>query len=642
MRSPTLSVVFTLILFAGCRQPEVMQGKSAGAPGTDAGAAPSGAEIVAADLLAWSAPVNGLAARVESAAPDLSVAGYTEALFVRLHNVGTTSLRVPTSAPLKSGGADVFELYVEADGRWRRQRWRRPPESGVTLDETGNAGVRPPVTLAPGESVLCQLVGDLHDGLSKAAAIRIALNQPAGEGGDWTGRLELPPYPVRVQPTRLATGSVPCPEQLPEFSRIPFSGGNISFVESLFRRYVYSNSQLLRQLRLYQPAGVAAILGRRLAAEADEQFNIFLAAVAADAGSDAGRTALLAHLHKADFTVANSSLHGLGYLLHDGVGVWAVDAALAALTDTRQTTRLDMDGIVQRSMPISWLADEYADLSYQLVSMKCRRAVPVLIGMIKGTKGLRHPIWALGALGDPQAIPVLIDVAKANVPELEIGIAGLSPENFERAAAALGALKAKEAVPLLAEHACYYQVIEALEAIGDPAALPVLREVAAGKVKQVRGADAKSNADCVAYAKIALASLEPGDPIPRLCKLVSDMSLGEFERRAVVWRLGQRRDARVVPHLVTAAKSDPSGAVVDNAIAVLAEFRTKEAIAGLIDCFDADFAGKSNWKYAHQPEMFRENIAASLRAITGQTFGPDKRRWAEWWKSSGRKVPALP
>ena len=117
--------------------------------------------------------------------------------------------------------------------------------------------------------------------------------------------------------------------------------------------------------------------------------------------------------------------------------------------------------------------------------------------------------------------------------------------------------------------------------------------------------------------------------------MLNDKSLGEFQRRTVVWRLGNCRDPRAVPLLIRTIKSDPSGSVVNQAITVLAAFKSQEAVQGLIECFDADFRGKSDWKRAYKSAMFRENIAESLRAITGQSFGPDKEEWLKWWQEKG-------
>jgi hypothetical protein len=80
--------------------------------------------------------------------------------------------------------------------------------------------------------------------------------------------------------------------------------------------------------------------------------------------------------------------------------------------------------------------------------------------------------------------------------------------------------------------------------------------------------------------------------------------------------------------------------VVDNAIRVLSVFRHPQAVSALIECFDADFKGKTNWKYAYKPEMFRKHVADSLKEITGKDFGVDKKRWLKWWREEAKgKLP---
>jgi hypothetical protein len=80
---------------------------------------------------------------------------------------------------------------------------------------------------------------------------------------------------------------------------------------------------------------------------------------------------------------------------------------------------------------------------------------------------------------------------------------------------------------------------------------------------------------------------------------------------------------------------------VNQAIVVLGSFRHRAAVEGLIESFDRDFTGKSDWKRAYTPEMVREHIAESLRAITGQTFGPDKQQWLKWCQANGKQIGEL-
>lgn len=147
-----------------------------------------------------------------------------------------------------------------------------------------------------------------------------------------------------------------------------------------------------------------------------------------------------------------------------------------------------------------------------------------------------------------------------------------------------------------------------------------------------------TDAACVAAARIALATLKEGDPIPRYCELLGDRSPDGYPRSQVVCRLGERPDPRAIPHLLRAIRTDPDGGVVDSAIDVLAGFSHPDAVAGLIACFGAEFAGKDNGKAAYAPEMFQDHIAESLRKLTGENFGPDPVAWGRWWDAEGRRT----
>ena len=69
-------------------------------------------------------------------------------------------------------------------------------------------------------------------------------------------------------------------------------------------------------------------------------------------------------------------------------------------------------------------------------------------------------------------------------------------------------------------------------------------------------------------------------------------------------------------------------------MALMKADRFPEAIDALIECFDAKFDGKGDWKRAYTPEMFRERIAKSLTRLTGQNFPADKKQWETWWQAN--------
>jgi len=81
--------------------------------------------------------------------------------------------------------------------------------------------------------------------------------------------------------------------------------------------------------------------------------------------------------------------------------------------------------------------------------------------------------------------------------------------------------------------------------------------------------------------------------------------------------------------------------VVNQAITVLGLFKYKAAVDALIDSFDADFRGKSDWRRAYNPGMFRENIATSLNQLTGQKIGAEKQAWLKWWNTHRDAITGL-
>ena len=201
-------------------------------------------------------------------------------------------------------------------------------------------------------------------------------------------------------------------------------------------------------------------------------------------------------------------------------------------------------------------------------------------------------IEALGEIGDERAIPVVLKALRDTQGD-QLSNGGSAAYPFLCAAEAAGKLKARGAEPMLLKHLDDWQVVESLEGIGDPAVVPALEAmIAVRRGPQVEGGVAIIEMNCVASAKIAVATLKEGDPVQRYCELLTDPSLGRWPRCEVVRRLGDRADPWAVPYLVKAVKSDPEGEVASEAITALGAFKYKTAVEGLIECFDADFTGK--------------------------------------------------
>jgi len=501
------------------------------------------------------------------------------------------------------------------------------------------------ISLAPGQEAVVYLSGKEDPILAKAAGIRIVLRQNAATApkGGWLGTVATPPVAARRDenmPNKL-TDNLPFPAFYPDLDPKGFTGGNMSGNEPAVRQLWIPNQPLLAALNRFDADGVRQEFERRMVTENDEPMKILLASVAAGNGSQAAALYLLELMQGTDYNTAQNVfaiLARLVYHFDERQPEWLLAMVEAALSDGRYATgRRNWAG---SPVTLSYMADEDARLALALGQVKCRQAVPFLMEMVRRTKS-RMPIMALGDMGDPRSIPTLLDIVKTTGKTAKDDASGngLSPENFARAVAALADLKAADAVPELLDYAGFPDVIKALEKIGDRRAVPVLRALVENEGRIIRDGKSiypKVAAERLVHAKIALASLDDGDAVPRLAALLGDKSFGEFDRREVVWRLGERADPRAIPLLIKAIHTDPSGAVVNQAITVLAFFKYKVAVAGLIECFDADFKGKNDWKRAYEPGMFQDNIAESLRAITGRSTGTDKKQWLEWWQNDGQ------
>lgn len=602
----------------------------------------------------WSEPVAGLATRVVDF--DWSPYGGTVVL-VGLKNVSAKPMVVPLAHPALPPPSGLFEVQTRTgETEWQTVKSFRSPDKLdliAPIDggrRSGKEHSPPPrtATLEPGQEAVVYLSGSGDSMTTATTAVRVIFRQTPESG--WQGTVITPAVPVDREddaPSAMP-GQLKFPARFPDLSpngADSINGpGNVPEVSRLH----LANCTLLNSLAFYQPDGVRVEFERRMAAEKNMPMKLLLATVATWHGSQPAAMHLLEMMKVTDYDTVVNVHRALRMLASQSDGPpqpWLLEMLKAALSDERHVTGLkNTRWATGTHFTIDYLADEDADLALVLGHWKCREAVPFLLDQVRA-KPSRMRIMALGAIGDERAIPVLIDIVTAHGKEAEQkkGI-GLSPEIFSRAIEALGNLKAAAAVPVLLEYRRFPEVIEVLERIADRRALPAFRELASNEgqlLKDGKEVDPDLAKERLVKVKIALASLEEGDAIPRLCALLGDKSFGEFDRREVVWRLGNRPDPRAVPFLVNAIKTDPSGSVVNQAITVLAEFKFKVAVEGLIGCFDANFAGKNDWKRAYEPEMFQKNIASSLRKITGRKFGAERKPWQEWWQKEGPTVEGL-
>ncbi len=449
----------------------------------------------------------------------------------------------------------------------------------------------------------------------------------------------------QINSAALAAGTtalVPIPADFPELSQQETISANSIDVDydSSFTNLATTNAKLLHSLSAYTPDSVATLFTTRMFHASNIHMMLLLAAIAAKHGSDQGRDLILAASRYTDYSITRSRLSALGYLVYSkNPPDWVIDAIHQALADTRQASGYTSFGQFVKGIEVSRLANHLID---GLGNAKNPKSVPVLIEIAKGTQSSPEAVAALGIIGDPRGIPICLELLQREIQMIKKEPQSHSAPS-EELLRSLGKLKAKEAVPILLAYLYSDDVIAALGEIGDPSAIAPLQAIVAanGIVDPDPYTWEKRFQKRSFAARMALIKLEPGDPAPKWIAVLQDQSLESTQRRAAVWELGNHPDPRAIPPLIAAINTDPDGAVVNQAITVLTAYPYKLAVAGLIDCFDADFKGKSDWKRAYKPEMFAANIGDTLHTLTGQNFGPDQAQWAKWWAAEGMTLESL-
>jgi HEAT repeat protein len=541
---------------------------------------------------------------------------------------------------------DWFE--VSAPGYYQFHFEFDPAQLGLAMDEKIGGGVYFGFVLGkePRRPTFEELNREIpaFGGLQNATRLRTLIQQSIDEE-KYSGT-NRPAGPSQKQ-------GAPAP--LPTLNYTPFMGDNMSGMESEVVQLSIPNAAFLDGLKNYDKRNARRMLETLLRREKVLPMKLLLSAAAMSNGSATAAFFVLDCMTNTDYTVARNTQDALAMALNHSrtnPPPWLVEMACAALSDDRYMTGLQnarIDGATNvlssdTIIKMSYSADENADLTRALGYSHCTNAVPFLIEMVTKTDGRRGPVMALGTLGDPRAIPILIELVKRKGPSLKQEKGWVLSDAFLRPVEALGNLRAKEAVPALLDYVQFPDVIEALQAIEDPSAIGPLQKLIENNgaiEKPGVSNDPEFQQKRVAAAKIAAASLDPDNRTLKLCQLLAEPSFDQYQRRSVVWALGNHPDSQAIPFLATAIKTDKSGAVVNQAITILAEFKYKAAVDALVDSFDADFQGKQDWKRAYEPKMFRDNIAQTLTHLTGQQFPADKQQWQAWWNSHRDSTPSL-
>jgi hypothetical protein len=592
---------------------------------------------------------------------------------------------VPMGNPGGEKTAPLFDVYVQQGASpWRRitennrySAYHSPPSESQARSraedsrrsqlqgrQDGPPTDRPWVTLQPGEDCIAVVTGYDAKDSGEAKNLKAVLRQSdAGVPGRWSGAIETPSLPTGLSEEQYRTlqAASPFPSHFPPLSH-DYSGTisrspDASLVELLHG----PNQPLIDMLRLYEPSGVCREFERRMRAEKVIPMKLLLASIAAPTGSEDAARFLLETMKDTDYSTVVDLHYALWIACWNYANTpmsrqeseppdWLVELLLTVLSDNRFVTGLEKANWAEgTSFKVS--SCETGALVSTLGETKFCKAVPLLLDLAKKRCGdWELAIMALGEIGDRRVIPALIELLKTTGTKIQYtkdgGFDGDDDTRaFAATAFALRKLKAREAVSLLLKYVEYPEIIGCLGDIGDQHAVPALRELVAAKGRIVQNGkplspelESKRTFD----AKLALARLDDKNGCARLGEMLSDRSLEPTQRREVLHWLVLRAAPQAIPALVELVKTSSDHYAISEAILSLSEFKYKEAVEGLIECFDVKFKSEDVDKGERvTPATYCNQIARSLQTITGQPFGADKQQWIRWWREKGQQDATL-
>ena len=640
-------------------------------------------------LLAWSQPVNGLSARIEYIRRPVDRSGGR--FTVRLKNESDQPLTVPSGNPCDKDAEPLFELQVQhGTGPWR------PVEGSldrfIAAPENPNAPLldlpttdRPWVTLQPGEDCISIFSAWNEQDCEVATAAKIVLRQPDTTVPErWSGVLETPlrAMTLSAEQALARRTALPFPKHFPPLSYnisryvgASSEGADVDFLN-------YRNKTLIDMLAIYDPASVCAEFESRMREEKVLAMKLLQASIAASLGSQESALFLLEMVKDTDYYSVLNTQHALRLTCErhatsppdeqpKQLPAWLVELCLATLSDQRFVTALDEAENVSFASTFT-VASCDSGLTTALALSKSPTAVPSLIERAK--RGHSDAIRALGQIGgdeaiaalselagdedlgpvafetlaeagDPQAVPTLIELLKnTNGWKIRRQLGSFHPP-LATLATSLGQQKANEAVPQLLRFVHYPEIIEFLGAIGNPDALPTLKEIVAAEGRIIRNGRPilpRLKADRYFAARMALCTWDDDHGIARLLEMLDDDETRQTRRYELVEALAQANHPDTIPALLDIIQRARGHASVQAAIAALGDLQYKTAVKGLIDSFDVDFQEESPRNGGHvTPATYHNAIAQSLHKLTGQSFGTDKQQWLNWWQQQGQHDPNL-
>jgi HEAT repeat protein len=314
------------------------------------------------------------------------------------------------------------------------------------------------------------------------------------------------------------------------------------------------------------------------------------------------------------------------YMNRDPSKTWAIDLLINQLekgTLERSVVESSHEGGFPEGDRNDIMHTPIDDICWDLGFMKEKKAVPVLIDLLKRRPEIEGAIFALGEIGDPKAIPILLNRLKED------------EGRRTRIITALGRLKCKEAIPIFSSmlpiayegpsYGSANAILEAFLEIGDKSAIKPIEEYLTGNHLN------RSKA----VARRILVQLKDEDPVKSLLALLENET-DEDEIISLIYDLHRYKDHRSIEKLTDIAAHSKSAWFRDCAINALGLIGNREALMSLVNLFKTDFpkdleSGGIFDKFRPDfSEYFPESLANTLKESTGQDFRSDSDKWKKW------------
>lgn len=224
----------------------------------------------------------------------------------------------------------------------------------------------------------------------------------------------------------------------------------------------------------------------------------------------------------------------------------------------------------------------------------------------------RHPddgraAWALGRIGDPKAIDVLIDTAEHDFEVREDHVRALHKLNAEKLPA------------ILLRHCDNGACLEIIGDLGLKAAIQPIRDYLSvpngGRTQGV--------------ARITLARISATDSkdlAQRLLAIAKQASTVDEKGMAFSYA-GPTKQPLLVPALLEEIRTSDDESLIFDCLRALGDIGDSTSLKALVSLFDHDFSYVMRSRRRYSAHAFNDAIIAALRDATGKDYGHNIAAW---------------